>query len=225
VQRLGQIGDQFFQHVKDKPVLDLLQVVQDQQEAAFRTPHLQDVIAERRADDLAGGKLSRSQDAFDVLAQVCLYLLQGGNEIGKETPGVIIRAIQRQPGDWAIQHIHPRADARRLSKSGRRRYESELATGGQAFIQSLDKVRALDLFGRQGWTMQFCFQQAGFHDTPHLQDGSGDTMKAARPVPLLTLYHSSILGAIIDVPSSMIRVKRKPNSANQSQPWPNQIPR
>ena len=96
---LKQVGYQFFQDPKNQIILDHLKIVHHQQKPALQ---FQDIVDQDRTDDLIGGKLPGTQHALNLPAQVPVYLLQRGDEIGKKAPRIVIGGVQGKPRDRTV---------------------------------------------------------------------------------------------------------------------------
>ncbi len=139
MQLCRQVGNQLLHHLQDKRVLEHLEIVQRQQAAALQA---QEIVDQGDADGFSGRDLTGAQDAGNLRSQAWLYSLQCGDQVMEKATGIVIRRLEREPGDRHFQAIQPLADTGSLAETCRRRDQSERPSSRQTVVQSLDELRS-----------------------------------------------------------------------------------
>ena len=94
-------------------------------------------------------RLWRGEQSERGSAKVWVKRLQGSNEIGKESGGLIVLLLKREPGHRRSALGHPLGQQGRFPKTGRCRDECERAC--HSLLKPLDEVGAGHKLGTGAW--------------------------------------------------------------------------
>jgi hypothetical protein len=114
-------------------------------------------------------------------ADAAVDLLQRGDQVVEELGWVIVRRVQRNPGDLARAGTGPFGDQRHFAKAGRGGDQHQPVPESQPFVQPLDQARTRHQVRARRRDMEFGGQQRCLHAL--LSSGSRLSLQAAPILP------------------------------------------
>jgi len=160
VQRWRLPVDQKLHHLAHVPQRDPVIIVQNQHQ---RPAQRRDVVDQRSHQMQQRRHLRRMHDLLGAAPDVCVHLLEGGDQIAQELHGVVVGVVQRQPDDRRIDLVRPRARQRRLAETRRGGDQGQACVFIQRAVEPRHQRPPADLARAQRRHRQFGRQQQHAH--------------------------------------------------------------